>query len=319
MKHFLKSLFSVVCVAPFLFVSSWSAHATGERMITLSGPAIWDSSVLLEMVETQPLQSDGLVFRFEKWNNPNQLRAALLKGDVDMAITPSITAALFSNKNVPLRVLAAHELAGNLTVVGRGKTVSSIADLKNETIAVPFKGGLPDILMQRLGAYADQVMYTATPVEAMQLLIGGKVQNAFLAEPFATIALASADDLSARLDVCDAWKRGSRSANCPVVGIAAYGVSALSDSEIDRVKSAYRRAFQTIAANPERAASLLAANFPALKKAILQQAFAKLRPEILDGEDAANALRGFYKEVLSVAPLAIGGQLPADDFLVQDQ
>lgn len=283
--------------------------ATGET-VRLSGPPIWDSAVLLHLVERQPLKDKGVVFSFAPWKNPNQLRSALLKRNVDLAIVPSVSASLFVNRGIALTLFFTHSLRGNLALVGRGEPPGSLADLPKGAIAVPFKGDLPDLLLQRLGMVREQARYVSGPVEAMNLLLAGQVTYAFLAEPFATLVRTHDPALSDRLAVCDRWESATGRSGCPVLTVVASPVGAIDPSKAALIVDAYEGAFEAVLQNPEKAARLVSEAFPGLPEVVLRRAFENLSGDLDSASMAEARLRRFLDAIVALEPEAIGGKVP---------
>lgn len=282
--------------------------------IRLSGPPIWDSAVLLDLVERQPLKNQDLTFSFVPWKNPNQLRAMLLDGSVDLAIVPSISVALFANNGIELVPFFAHRMRGNLALIGRGGALSSLSDLPARSIAVPFKGDLPDIVLRRLGLTHAQALYVSNPVAAMQMLLSGRVANAFLPEPFVTVVQSKEPAVSVRLGVCEKWERTMGVSGCPLVGVVASPQGTLSKKSSNLISAAYKKAFKEVAAKPDRAAMLLASAFANLPAPILNRSFQNISGHILAGQDAADQLQNFLQVVHKLEPAAIGGKVPDLEF-----
>src|SRR5690606_7860357 len=115
--------------------------------------------------------------------------------------------------------------------------VHTLGDLRGKEIAVPFRADMPDIL---LGLIAERqgidprkdlrMRYVATPIDAMQLLIMRRVDQALLAEPAVSMALRKtgsfpaniiAPELHRSVDMQAEWGRAfQRAPRIPQAGIA---------------------------------------------------------------------------------------------------
>lgn len=81
---------------------------------------------------------------------------------------------------------------GSIAIIGRSEPLARLEGLDGASLALPFKGSLPDLMMRRIaepGAQSWQPHYTGTLVARMQLLLAGKVDAAMLPEPMASLAL----------------------------------------------------------------------------------------------------------------------------------
>lgn len=278
--------------------------------ILLSGPPIWESAPLIELAETQPVE--GVRFIFQPWANPEQLRKMVMEPTPLLAVAPSPTAAIFSANGIDLDVVSATVTEGSVSLVGRGESISRLSDLKGRSLALPFKGYLPDLMMRRIaepGTGTWQPNYTGSLVAGMQLLLAGKVDTAMLAEPMATLALDRDKALSRRADLCRLWRDATALADCPPAGVV---IANPQFGKRPEIREAYRAAFARIAGDPGSAAALLAQYFPDMAAA--SEGFTRIKAIDLPMPERAAVLREFYAAILEIEPAAIGGRLPNPDF-----
>lgn len=243
--------------------------ANAEQRVTLSGLPVWDTAPLLELVQDQPVK--GVTFAFLPWQSPDQLSALLLNGRVQIASAPSTLLHLLRQRGLPATLLGSSKVEGNLKIVARAQAAS---------LAVPFRGGTPDLILRRLRmaepAPKPSIRHTATPAEAMQLMLTGRVDGAFLAEPLATMAIAKGAGLASRGDICTRWIAATGGEGCPVTGV--YLAFELEGRLAQRVEAALSNAHRHLARRPGRAADLLEAAFPDLAALPLAKALARLSP-----------------------------------------
>lgn len=278
--------------------------------IVLSGPPIWESAPLIELVQTQPVE--GTRFIFKPWANPEQLRKMVMEDTPLLAVAPAPTAAIFSTSGIDLQLVSATVTEGSVSLVGRGDTISHLPDLKGQALALPFKGYLPDLMMRRIeqpGPTTWQPTYTGSLMAGMQLLLAGKVDTAMLAEPMATLALAKNKTLVRRADLCTLWRDATDLADCPPAGVV---IANPAFGQKPEIRAAYRAAFARLADNPGLAAELLAQHFPEMAAA--SDGFGRIKAMDLPMPQHATVLRDFYGAILDVEPAAIGGRVPDQDF-----
>ena len=79
--------------------------------------------------------------------------------------------------------------------------MESFADIKGQSLAVPFEGSVPDLMFQYIAKPQGldplkdfKVRYATDPTQAAQLLLSGQVQNAVLSEALATAVLLQTKD-----------------------------------------------------------------------------------------------------------------------------
>lgn len=289
-------------------------HGTAEaEEVILAGPPIWESAPLVVLAETQPIA--GTTFVFRPWSSPEELRK-LISGDAAvLAVMPAPTAALLDANGIRLRLLSATITVGSLSIVGRDKPIARLSDLKGASLALPFKGYLPDLLMRRIETPEPehwQPRYTGSLVAGMQLLLAGQVDTALLAEPMASLALELDTTLVRMADVCLMWKTATAQPGCPPAGVLAMNPALTRRSDI---RQAYQDAFSQVAASPGSAATLLGRFFPEVAQA--HQGYSRIVAQSLPMPDHAPDLAAFYAELLRVEPAAIGNALPKPGFYGQ--
>lgn len=277
--------------------------------VLLSGPPIWESAPLIVLAETQPVE--GVNFTFRPWANPEELRKLIVADTPLMAVTPAPTAAIFAANGFDLRVNFATITEGSLSIIGRGGAVAKLADLNGASLAMPFKGYLPDLMMRRVaqpGRKTWQPQYTGSLVAGMQLLLAGQIESALLTEPMATLALTQDQDLTRRANFCDLWRDATLLSDCPPAGVVVVNTAF---GERPEISAAYRAAFASLAADPGHAADLLAIHFPEMAQA--RAAFVRIEAINLPMPEHAEILADFYAALLEIEADAIGGRLPEPD------
>lgn len=243
--------------------------AAEERTFTVSGLPVWDSAALLYLAEEQPLTDQGITFTFEPWQAPEELGAKLARQDIAIASAPSILVPVLAARGVDIAVLGSSAPAGNLQLV---------SSAENGDIAVPFRGGMPDLMLQSLGGTDGFTpRYAGTPPEAMQLFLSGQVSATFLAEPLVTVVAAQAEAEVTLTDVCTLWRDTHDTDNCAVTG--AYVAVGLADEEAQLIAETLSDAYDIVGRDAALADRLLKDSFPVLAQAPLAIAFSSITPD----------------------------------------
>ena len=131
------------------FVLFYSLFAKDENKIVVAGPFATVSHPIMHMIETDALKDLGKRIEFRLWKNPDELRALILKGDVDFMALPTNVAANLYNKDVDLKLLNV-SVWGILGMISRDPNLKTLKDFKDKEIAVPFRADMPDIVFQEL-------------------------------------------------------------------------------------------------------------------------------------------------------------------------
>ena len=230
-----------VCVVCAFLLVTGIVHAQGQKLakLTLAGPSAAVSNALIHMVDSGALADLAEVVEFVPWRDPDQLRVMALDGRADVLAMPTNVAANLYNRGAKLQLINVSTW-GVLWLVSRDPALKSLADLRGKELAMPFRGDMPDIVLQLLaeGQGMDvrkdlNLRYVASPVDAMQLLVMRRVDHALLAEPAASMALRKtgsfplsviAPELHRSVDLQKEWGRVfARAARIPQAGIAVMG------------------------------------------------------------------------------------------------
>jgi NitT/TauT family transport system substrate-binding protein len=259
------------------------------------------------------------------WENADQLKAYVAGGQGDFVTMPSNSAAIFYNKGLKLKLLDVS--VWNITyLITSDEAVGSLADIKGETIAVPFEGSVADLMFQYIAKAAGldplkafKVRYAADPIQAAQLLLSGQVENAVLSEAQATAVLLQTKDtakpLHRSLAFDKAWS-DSAGADSPIAGTVATA-SVLDRPDVIAVfQREYAAAVQWMVAHPDEAGQLVETQLPqlGLKAPVMTASLKNITWRYTPAPDARAALELFYQDLSQLSPEVIGGKLPDDGF-----
>src|SRR5574344_163740 len=204
----MKIVVLILAISSFLF-------AKDENKIVVAGPIATVSHPFLKMIEDDVFKDLGKKIEFKLWNNPDELRALVLKKEVDFIALPTNVAANLYNKKVDIKLINVATW-GILQLVSRDKDLKTIEDFKGKTIVVPFRADMPDIVLQALIKKAGldikkdfTLQYLTTPVDAMQMLILRRADHALLAEPATSIALRKTGSFPIKLIAPDLYRSAS--------------------------------------------------------------------------------------------------------------
>lgn len=298
--------------------------------LVLGGPYASVSNPLIRMVQSDALADVAGLLEFAEWKDPDQLRALALGGKADFLAMPSNVAANLYNRGVPLRLLDINTW-GILSIVSRDEGMKTLADLAGKELVMPFRGDMPDIIFQTLAAQQGikvgedvKLRYVATPMDAMQLLLTRRADQALLAEPAISMAFIKsrslpvkviAPELYRSVDLQAEWGRVfDRPARIPQAGIVVLG-RRMDDAElIARFEQAHAQALQWCGANADACGRIVAERIPMLTPEGVADSIRAVQAEYVSAADARPELEFFYQKLAEREPGLIGGKLPADDF-----
>ncbi|MCL3883042.1 ABC transporter substrate-binding protein [Marivita sp. GX14005] len=295
----------------------------GIAALDFYGPPAGPSITLAHAVATGRFDDLAQAASMTAWRSPDELRAGLTSGSIQLSIVPVQAAANLYNRGFPIR-LANVMTDGLLYIASSDAEIGSIGDLKGRGLAVPFRGDTPEILFAQLLAHHGiagdpDITYAATPVEAMQLLLAGRVEAALTTEPSTSAAVAmgrtAGKDIRRVVDLQTAW--GEMTGAAPVLPQAGLAVAGdfltAHDDAVPAILSALDAANADVLADPEAAArhASAALDMPApLLAASITHSNLVARP--------ASEARGDIERMLTAMTGpdmgAINGKLPDDGF-----
>lgn len=323
MRSFINTLFALTLVTTSLF----SAQKLDK--IVIAGPFASVSHPILHMIETNALSDVANKIEFRLWKNPDELRAIAIKGGADFIAIPTNTAAILHNKGVDIKLLNV-SVWGILGMISRDNSLKSLKDFKGKKIAVPFRADMPDIVFKQLlkkeglDPQKDfELVYVASPIDAMQMLIMRRIDHALLAEPAISIALRKtksfpvslvAPDLFRSVDLQEEWaKVFGTNGDIPQAGIAVMG-GMKDEHVIKRFNEEYTKSLAWYKANPKEAGALVVKTLDMLNADGVSDSIEHVRLKNVNAKDAKKELEFFFNILKEEEPKSVGGELPQDSF-----
>ncbi|MBW7860685.1 MAG: ABC transporter substrate-binding protein [Rhodocyclaceae bacterium] len=319
----------LLAAAGFLFLASPTQAAPLPRLV-LAGPLAAVSFPLIHMAESGALSDIAEQVEFKPWRDPDQLRVLALEGGADVLAMPTSVAANLYNRGAKLELINVSTW-GILWLVSRNPELKTLADLKGEEIAMPFRADMPDLLFglvaeaQGLDPKNDfRLRYVATPMDAMQLLIARRVDHALLAEPAVSMALRRtqsfpvsivAPELHRAIDLQIEWGRVfQRAPRIPQAGIAAMGAVRGDPALVRRIHEAYYESLAWCQANAVECGRIVAARVEMLNAEAVADAVVASPLEAVPAADARAELEFLFENLMARNPAVVGGKLPDDGF-----
>lgn len=270
MAHPLISRRALLTGVAALAAPAGSRARTRLDALDLWGPPAGPSITLAHAVATEMFADVADAATMSAWRSPDELRAGLTSGRIMISVVPVQAAARLYNKGFPIR-LANVMTNGLLYVLSGDDGVSAIPDLAGKRVAAPFRGDVPEILFSQLLAHHGltagtdvEISYAGSPIEAMQLLLAGRVDAALTAEPAASagIAMAKQGGKSLRRAISIQRAFGEMTGAAPVVPQAGLAVTQrfldVSGEALPAILDIIAAATGQVTADPQKAASGLA-------------------------------------------------------------
>ncbi len=291
--------------------------------LALYGPPAGPTITLAHAVASGALKELAVEVSLTVWRNPDELRAGLTSGAIDLSVVPVQAAANLYNRGMGLRLVNVMT-DGLISIVAEAGKLTDLASLAGKKVAVHFVNDTPDLILRALldrNGLADkvEVVTAGSATESAQLLLSGQIDAALLTEPVASVAVirgAQAGKTVVRaIDVQAEWaKLTGRAALIPQAGLAV--TKAFSDANPDAIAplhSLLAQVVEAVKADPAAAAANAAGPLdlpaPVLAASIPHSALVA-RP--------AGSVRTDIEAMLTLMagsdPAIIGGKLPDDGF-----
>jgi len=291
--------------------------------IALHGPPAAPSIVLAHAIAAGLLAELAPEVTLSTWRTPDELRAGLTSGTIDLSVMPVQVAANLYNRGMGVGLVNSMT-DGLLHVVAAEGSITDLAGLQGKRLAVPFVNDTPDFVLRALldaQGLTDGVQQVpvGSPIEAAQMLLAGQIDAALLSEPASTVAIMrgvpAGRHLARVLDLQEEWGRLTGGAPVlPQAGLAATQVFLDRGRELlPRLQAVLEQATAAVLADPVRAASdaTAALEMPA---PVLALSIPHSRLAARPASQSRPALESMLSLMAKGDPAIIGGQLPDDGF-----
>ena len=271
------------------------------RAVVLRGPSVMAFAQWLE----QPPVIEGKRVAVTVAESPDIVQAALIKGEAEIAVLPTISAANLYNKGVRLE-MAGCPIWGTLYLIGR-------AGSNDSTVHIFGRGTTPDILTRHYLSNEGQqpplnyVFQTAG--EITQGLMAKKINRAVVSEPFLSIALRKDTTLRIIADLNRAGTSGMGFAQTAIV--ITPGLSASRDTLDSLLAESCRFANE----RPEEAIRILEDKKLFAPGMLTPEAIRRCRLDYKSSQEAQAEIDTFLRLIFQYEPKAIGGKLPDARFI----
>lgn len=289
----------------------------------LAGPPAPPTLYLSHMATQPKIKAFADTVAFQQWRSPDMLIAMVTNGQVQVAATPSNTAAILYNKGAKIKLLDITTW-GVLHLLTRRDDIKGLPDLKGKTLMSFFRGGMPDIVTRYLagqqGLDLDRdvdLSYASTPMEGMQMFMAGKAETIILPEPAVTAALLKSKMVGEPLNTFslqDVWTEVTGRPRMPQAGTLVQSEWAEQNPEkLAQVKKSIAGSIDWMNNEKDAAAALGAKEF-GLPMPIIRKSLDNVHMQRVSAAEAREELEFFYSALAELSPKLIGGKLPDADF-----
>ncbi len=286
-------------------------------LAALKGPS---GIALVELFEKPPLLAQGRTVLPVAVPSADVMAAKVISGEYDVAVLPINMAAKLRASGLPL-VLGAVIGNGMLSLLTSDPKLTNLADLRGRELHVAGQGATPDFLIKRLlrdaGLDPDRdlrLAYALPYPDMAAALAAGKIEQALLPEPFATLARMANPSLRSPVDITGLWKKSTGMADYPMTALVWRSDAGLRQEDIRAILAAVRLSIESVAREPARAGLLVEKNELGLKANIATLAIPRCNFVFETPKEARSSIEALLAEFLKLSPTSIGGRLPDEGF-----
>ena len=286
------------------------------RVGALSGPT---SMGLVSMMQNNP----DMYFQVE--TAADALTAAIISGDLDIALVPANVAAILYNRTEGgVSVIDVNTLSV-LYVVSADTSIQSMGDLAGRTVYLTGKGTTPDYALQYLlsanGLSTGDVTleYRSEATEVASILAEDPSAIGLLPQPFVTVACNQNESLQIVLDLGAEWEKAQEDSDMPcslVTGVTIVRNEFLAENSdvVVRFMEEHEKSAAFTNENPAEAAQMIVDLGIVANAQVAEQAIPYCGITYLDDQDMLLALAGYLQTLYDLNPEAVGGEVPSTEF-----
>ena len=248
-----------------------------------------------------------------------EINAKFIKGEIDIASVPTnVAATLYNKTNGKVRMLAVNTY-GVLSILEKGDTVKSIADLKGKTVYSTGKGQNPEFIFKHilrqngLDPEKDVTINFVSSEELVAKLISGEAEIGLAPEPAATTVMVKNQSLRRALSINDEWAKASDTQLMMGCVIAMDSYVKENPKAVAKFLEEYAASIEFAKTNIEEAAEHCATYKITASKAIAQKAIPTCNLCYIVGTGMKTNVNGYFNVLFTADPNSIGGAMPKDD------
>ncbi len=262
-------------------------------------------------------------YEFKLYAAATEIVPLLAKGELDIAAIPANLAAVQFNKNNGLVQVLAVNTLGVLSILEKGESIRSVADLKGKVIYAPAsgKGATPEYalnyILQANGLDPAKDVTIEWKAEVTEILAALKKTDggiAMLPQPAATNAQNNVEGLREAINLNDAWNALKLDSKLitGVIVVRTEFAKAHPEAVATFLKE-YEASTTFINENVAEGAKLVG-KYKIVAEAVALKAIPKCNITFIKGEDMKASLSAYLKTLYDANPASVGGKLPADEF-----
>ena len=285
------------------------------RVAAMNGPTGMGMARLADQVRNDMLPYEcDVTFS----GSPDDVRAGLLSGELDIAAVPvNMAAALYNKTGGEILTLAANTL-GVLYIVEKGDTVQSMADLAGKKILAAGQGSTPEYVINYLlekNGLTDsvQVEYVSEHAEAVTQMAAGNADLILVPEPFVTTALSKVEGARVALDLTQEWAKVSDADMVMGCLVVSKTFAQEHPDALDAFMDDYAASADYCTGHTAEAAALIEKFGIMGSAALAEKAIPNCNIVCVTGQEMVDMVTGMLTVLFDANPKSVGGSLPGEE------
>ena len=285
------------------------------RVAAMNGPTGMGMARLADQVRNDMLPYEcDVTFS----GSPDDVRAGLLSGELDIAAVPvNMAAALYNKTGGEILTLAANTL-GVLYIVEKGDTVQSMADLAGKKILAAGQGSTPEYvinyLLEKNGLTGSvEVEYVSEHAEAVTQLAAGSADLILVPEPFVTTALSKVEGARVALDLTQEWAKVSDADMVMGCLVVSKDFAEADPQALRHFMTQYAVSADYCTSHPAEAAVFIEEFGIMGSAALAEKAIPNCNIVCVTGREMVDMVTGMLTVLFDADPKSVGGSLPGEE------
>ena len=285
------------------------------RVAAMNGPTGMGMARLADQVRNDMLPYEcDVTFS----GSPDDVRAGLLSGELDIAAVPvNMAAALYNKTGGEILTLAANTL-GVLYIVEKGDTVQSMADLAGKRILAAGQGSTPEYVINYLlekNGLTDsvEVEYVSEHAEAVTQMAAGNADLILVPEPFVTTALSKVEGARVALDLTQEWAKVSDADMVMGCLVVSKAFAEADPQALRHFMTQYAVSADYCTSHPAEAAVFIEEFGIMGSAALAEKAIPNCNIVCVTGQEMVDMVTGMLAVLFDADPKSVGGSLPGEE------
>ena len=304
---------------------SASQSGTTSQEVDFSGVKIWVAAMNgptgMGMARlADKVRNDMLPYECDVTfsGSPDDVRAGLLSGELDVAAVPvNMAAALYNKTGGEILTLAANTL-GVLYIVEKGDTVQSMADLAGKKILAAGQGSTPEYVINYLlekNGLTDsvEVEYVSEHAEAVTQMAAGSADLILVPEPFVTTALSKVEGARVALDLTQEWAKVSDADMVMGCLVVSKAFAEADPQALRHFMTQYAVSADYCTSHPAEAAVFIEEFGIMGSAALAEKAIPNCNIVCVTGREMVDMVTGMLTVLFDADPKSVGGTLPGEE------